>query len=612
MSKKIGLQLPDRVKPGKDSFDTRLKSVEQWIEDLPRASVGNCAKEIYQVLKEINHLEIRYQDRIKILELFREPVQYITQAMQKHFVGRPVPLPEKNQKIADATRKIYYLMAIAYQIAIEDMLSAKHLLLDKKKLTTLIHRAISYLSRVLLTTYQNYAPLPQNIWLNINKLYACAEARKLHHEGVVDSQHQYIQKTTIEDEYVRILLLSLASPYHLRHGEIDKVYINLERWKGYATPHAVSDAAKTIGDFMINIESDLAPAYLALSEEDIDAQNVRTLDTSSLIEMLCTELEKSDVILSKTLISLNLGSETLTHDLIRRLLVSWGPMAERAHQRFARKGKINVTVGLSATHQAILNYSGIHTGFNEMVAQDDSQILRVVETQSRYEANEVKHVQDDNPDIWEMVYAQGKLQMISPNAKPDLVKGSSDAKDDMYCTLKDWVLVNQSEDGYCIHCDADCGHNAQVGEIIGLQPVKADGSSGSWTIGIIRWLQSEGQHSVRVGGQFLSRTAIPVGMSSMIDGGGQEQIQRALLLPSVKAMGRPSRLITTGATFRVGAITKIYLETGTIKAKLTKEYARAGLYYDFEYEEIGEQNVQNRSEDLSKGDEGLEDVWSSI
>jgi len=611
MRNNIGLQLPVRVKPSKNSFDTRLKSVEQWIESLPRASVGNCAKQIYHAVYELNHLDIRFQDRVRVMEEFREPVQYITQSMQRHFVGMAVPLADKNQKIADATREMYYLMAVGYQIALEDMLAGKHLLLDKKKLTTLIHRAISYLSRVLLTTFQNYAPLPKNIWFNINKLYACAEAKKLHHMAVMDSQHQYIQKTTIEDEYVRILLLSLASPYHLHHGEIGKVYINLERWKGYAMLHGVSDEGRTTGDFMVNLESDSAPGYLALNTDKIDVHNVRTLDTFSLVETLYAELQKSEEILSKTLININLGKETLSHDLIHRLGASWGAIAKRAHERISRTGKINLTVGLSATHQAILNYSQIHAGFNEKVAEDDSQILRVVETQSRYQIREVEHAADEKPDIWEMVYTQGKLQLVSSQAGPDLVKGNAESRKDMYCTLKDWTLVNQSEDGYCIHCDADCGNSVQVGEIIGLQPVRV-GPTAQWTIGIIRWVQNEGKHSVRVGGQFLSRTAIPVGISTTIESAGDQQIQRALLLPSVKAMGRPSRLITTGGTFRVGVIVKIYLETGTINAKLTNECLKAGLYLEFEYEEISDNTPGIGSADGGDASEVFEDIWSSI
>lgn len=258
-----------------------------------------------------------------------------------------------------------------------------------------------------------------------------------------------------------------------------------------------------------------------------------------------------------------------------------------------------------------LFYSHLHAGFNEKVAEDDSQILRVVETQSRYQAREVEHAADEISDIWEMVYTQGKLQLVSSQAEPDLVKGNAESRKDMYCTLKDWTLVNQSEDGYCIHCDADCGNSVQVGEIIGLQPVRV-GPTAQWTIGIIRWMQNEGKHSVRVGGQFLSRTAIPVGISTTIESAGDQQIQRALLLPSVKAMGRPSRLITTGGTFRVGVIAKIYLETGTIKAKLTSERARVGLYYEFEYEEISEHTSVADSVGLRDSDKEFEDVWSSL
>ena len=87
VSKPLGLSVPKRQKPGKDAFSIRPRKVEQWIDALPKANLGETARQVYKALIETNQLELTHQDRTRFLESVREVVQYITDSMRKHFIG---------------------------------------------------------------------------------------------------------------------------------------------------------------------------------------------------------------------------------------------------------------------------------------------------------------------------------------------------------------------------------------------------------------------------------------------------------------------------------------------------------------------------------------------
>jgi len=611
MKKSIGLQLPERQKPGKDSFDTRPRAVEKWIEELPRASVGRCAQLIYNTLKETNELEVRHKDRVHMLEALREPVQYVAQSMQKYYIGTTVPLPEKSLKIAYATREIYFLMAMGYKIAIEDTLTGS-LFLDKKHLTTLIHRAITYLSRMLLTTYQIYEAIPENIWSNLYKLYSHAEFLGLHRTTIFDNQHQYINKTTIQGEFIRIVLLALSSPYHLRRSEVGHVYVNLERWMNMVSLHRIKGDNLPEGNFIIDLDTDNAPCYVALADADNQGENRIAVDTFHLTEVIHAELQKSEEIFSNTLIRVNMENANLSHDLLNRLSISWGAIPHRAHKRVQCDAEMKIAIGLSATHQAILQYVNKHENFQQQVAEQDSQIMRIIKAQSQFNTGNVAHATDNQPDVWEMIFDHGKLALVNAKAV-DSVLNSMPMN--IHCTMDGWKLLNQSATGFCVQCETNCGHCLQVGEIIGLTPTGAS-SPEHWTIGVVQWMKTEAGKGVTIGGQLLGKAAIPVGITVAADITNKDRIQRALLLPAVRKLDKPSTLVTHTGTFREGAVVHVYLPAGTIEMKLKHEYSAVGLYSEFEYQQLAKVQTDSDKQPAVANDtddtEDFDEVWSSI
>lgn len=82
MGKSIGLDVPKRTLPDKKAFNIRPRKLASWIDALPRANLGETAKQIFTVLHQTNQLSYPYQDRIRFLETLREPLDYVTRSMK--------------------------------------------------------------------------------------------------------------------------------------------------------------------------------------------------------------------------------------------------------------------------------------------------------------------------------------------------------------------------------------------------------------------------------------------------------------------------------------------------------------------------------------------------
>ena len=292
MGKNIGLDVPTRKLPDKTAFNIRPRKLAQWIDALPRANLGETAKQIYTILHTTNQLAYPYQDRIRFLETVREPLEYVTHSMKKHFVGVSLPLPDKSHKIAQITKELFHCMATGYNIALEDTLTNNLMIFDKKQLALLVHRSISYTGQHFLTAYQSYSPFSNKYWDELHKLYAFAEKKKLLKSKIRDEQLQFVDKTSVTTEYARILLLSLASPYHLRHGEVGKLYNALERWLSDPIIRPLNAKDKESGQFIDNLGKAIPPSalHIAAAREELAPDQLRIIETHKIAEKLEYEL----------------------------------------------------------------------------------------------------------------------------------------------------------------------------------------------------------------------------------------------------------------------------------------------------------------------------------
>lgn len=615
MGKVIGLNLPNRRKPTREDLDIRTKNIEQWIADLPKANVGETARRVFEILVATNQLHYSPQVRYKFLEALRAPVQYVTEALRKHFVGVSFPLPEKSQKIAAITREIYLEMATGYKISLEDSLAKSLFFIDKKLVTLLCHRAITAMSRSLLTSYQTYAPYPDNLWLELHQLYSFAEKHNLLRTQIKDDQHKYVEKSSIYTEYVRCSLLSLTSPYRLRHGEAGKVYDTLERWTMHTTLHHLNEKNQRKGHFGFNLDTDKPPRSLALASDNCDHAACRILNTEPLAHIIRDEILNTADVGGTTLTSIDMQRPDLSHDLLRRLLIAWGVISKRNFPRSDKYEKVRVTIGLSATHKIITE--GRKKKRNNM-KRHKGGMDDIYSTSAKYDSSIIESVNDVQPDVWDMIYPsdtnsferqkQAELQKLKKTPRP--TPPTPPAEADPY-SVETWAILNESASGYCLQCEEHSKAKIQVGELMGIRR-SGDGHTWKWGIGVIRWMRLNDEQRLLLGIEMLTPDAAAIGIRPAVND-GLDDYKRTLMLPELTAINQPPTLITGPVPYRVGNKLIINILGKRVNVQLTKLLQNTGLFAQFQFEMQADKDkiaIGNTSDWSMDKDFG--NVWSSI
>lgn len=616
MGKSLGLDIPERKKPGKHAFSIRARNVEAWLDNLPKANLGETARQVYLALTETNRLQLPHQDRARFLESLRETVQYVTESMRKHFLGVTYPLPEKNQKIAAATRGIYAAMATGYKIAIEDMASRPGLFFDKKHMALLLQRAISYSGHTLLTAYQVYAPYPAGIWGELHKMYAYAESHRLHRHAVSDFTHLFVEKSSVADEYLRNLLTWLATPYRLRQGEVIKIYNTLERWVRHCRLHLPEspDEPGRDGQFVVLLSHDQPPTAFLKSRLRC-GRDCRMLDTTRLIARIRQDIQESEDVISTTLTGIDMGRPDLSHDLLRRLLVAWGEERQRAFPRSERREAVQVAVGLTTIHEHLRHQHQSHL--------EDEAFDRPAE----YRAETVEAVSDEKPDVWEMVYPRGtdvrltrivheELSLADPLAEQTATArkpGPDGAQPPKLPPLTQWRITNESANGFCLEYDKGDSTRSQVGELVGIRR-RLSAHAWKWSIGVIRWMKFNPQRVLQLGIELLNPDAAAIGMRSLAAAGGENPAyQRTLLLPENPAIGQPASLITGPVPWREGNKLVLNILGREVKVALTRQLQNTGLFAQFEFAYLDSARAtpaENRTDTAEESEFGQ--IWSAI
>ncbi len=611
VGKNIGLDVPNRTLPDNTAFNIRPRKLAVWINALPRANLGETAKQIYTVLNQTNQLAYPYQDRIRFLETLREPLEYVTRSMKKHFIGISLPLPEKSQKIAAITKELFSSMATGYKIALEDMLANNLMIFDKKPLAMLTHRSINYMGQSFLTYYQSYSPFPDTAWTELHKLYSFSEKRKLLKTQIRDEIRAYGTKSSVSTEYTRILLLSLASPYHLRQGESGKVYTALERWLDQPIIRPINADDKDTNKFVDNLAKSCPPSALslAITAGIDDASTVRIIDTYEIAEKLEYELKNTKDVGLSTITSIDNIRPDLAHNLLQRLLIAWGMASKRHFPRSNKNEQVKITIGLSAAHQFITQ---------KAQSVDNGKFSNKYNDRAHFESTEIKlNLNDSNAtsdDVWGLIYPSDSKgleplveQELSLQNKNRINIDEIKTEEKQYQT-DNWLIVNEGAKGLMINQKDELKNKAQVGELVSIRR-KMNGHAERWSIGVIRWLKFNHDKTLQMGIETLNPNAAAIGIRATST--PNAPLQRVLMLPELKNLKQPACLITNPVPWREGNKITINMLGKEIPATLTKSIQNTGLFAQFEFEII-QQHTPVKKVKKGEKEQDFSNIWSSI
>ncbi len=552
-----------------DNF-TDIRTVSKaraWVSELPVTDMGEMTRRLFLGLTQLNQEPIAPSVRIDISEIILPYVRMVLENLDRHFLSRSFPLPERSQKIFDLKNALIMETAGSYQLAALDMLTKKPV--SKKKVLLAIGRAVKFMSQVLMNGFEIYAKYRKSIWHDLHHLYLLACENGLQRKGIPVKENATSNDLCIEDQYKLINMVALSAPNTLRQGEVKKVNEFFRNSIGIISIIADPSQVKSKYAHVALLNSD-EPASLMPVSELVNSPTSRIFDLSNVIYKLDQFVSLSE----ETDLGTHESFPMLTHSLAKRLVYVLTTIRNRRYKRFARDEKAVLAIRMADVLELIRENDV--DSFAEQINQD---------------------VEDDN--IYEAL-AEGD-SVSSPWSDIDL----DSLAEDRDVKFQTWQIENSSSGGYGlrqIHSDSS---TARVGELTAIKDPKDE--AGLWQVAVIRWMDSFKEIGLRIGLEILSMRAMTVRVDQISNREVTQKLPvEGILLPTIDGAREEANLIFPGFIFHADDELTLTLGSRQQKVRITSVDDTVGSFAYCGFENIEEEAVPEGSL------ESFEDVWEFL
>jgi len=557
------------------------RDLKRWIAGLPKANIGETARQLYQGLGELNQLLTPSDNRLHLLELLRPEVYFVCQHLERHFLHQAIMLDERSRKISNLCQALQSHLAIGYkQIVLR--IAPKYTRDRAALLSVALQRATHALKGQLLRATQLYSPAPEQLWFELHQLFRCACDLQLQHRRVRDDLASLAGELSVEQTYIAALLLGSARCNQLRQNPIAQLAQVLEPWSAWLKLHP---GAPGEGLFAISAEIDAGPRYRSKfrSEQQPDLLG---FDPQPLVKAIEAHLLHQE---TSTPLPVPSG---LTLDTLQHLLATWGEAAERSFQRTVGEGNLTVCVGMSALHF----YLGGERTFSELLKHPGSRA-----------ANFSQAVAQGEKDSWSQAFdaaPQSKADEFLPYEEiryEPLADDEGDADSPPHYPTYALPVINHSPGGYCLAWPKEVPAELQTGEMVGIQ----DTTNQGWSIAVVRWIRQVRGAGTQMGIELVAPYAQPCGLQLVRTRDDHSHYLRGLLLPEISAIDLPATLLAPRLPFQEGNKVLINTQGEEHRAGLDRRVASTHSFNQFAYRSL--ETAQNGG-----SEEDFDSLWKSL
>ena len=514
-------------------------------------------------LDELNDGNYPVHERANLMDNLRPLVQQLISSLSQRLRKSDLPFNEQDREDCALLQRLLEGMATGYKLIVNTLaLTIPHREHDDMLLREAIYFASQYLARSLLESYLVYKPEIKNTWLELHQLYQYAEEHALHTLPVDDpypdiSLPMYY---TIELVYKRIVLLSLAEPYHLMQGEAREFYYLLSAWASTCELLPIVNAPNE-GDYVVDMQADVAPGFYS-SELSRDLGEAYSVDISEVQKRLDVHLKN---ILRNNLHEFEEEQHVqLQHrkqrDMLLRLSDAWRGTLKRSVERHETAYQIKMATGINAIH----HYLSLGQAFTPEV---DELKLQTDDIDAAFFANAYRSaLQKDR-------YHSNQSYSVNP-----------------------WLQSNFSEYGSALTCSIDCPRlHAVVGEIVAHCDHKGSTQKNKdqWRVGLIRWLKTSDDEHLDMGIMNLARSAVAVAVKSVAGVGEGTDYFRAVLIPKQVSLQQTRCLIVPTHVYDINSVLAINMKQRIFYAKLHKLKLSTQSFTQFEFEIVEKPPIHN-------------------
>jgi len=569
------LWVPEYAEPLEDFFLAELESAQAWLTELPMANISETARQVLEALVDFNRQPIPNEVRIRVAELFQQPVQYICQNLEKDYIDAALPLTAKNRRAIRLSQELYAELAASYKVFILE--AFKHRERNSKRLVAIaIHRAITGLSKILHLATLEYEQYPDHIWQEIHFLYSLAVKNSIHRMSVQDLSKSTPGSSCIGDLYKRLLLYVLAAPDCLRQRENQFIYGQLLDWANFASLNTPDTNGDNSGQFLVRLASDAPPHHLSFEKRKL-SKRCRILDTHRLVshlnELLASIKPQPKPPKPKTTKDKPTDAIKLSKSILEHLIVNLSGRPKRRFSRTKLGYTLKLAVGIPHVHNLVkasaLQDAAVQEqggGGSENVDWLDQHI-----PQNFGHSDEPESDWSDSSSLLLDLDLEGdsvvpsdshRGTMLEDNVQSPWAMNYSQADAEAYeCETR-----NESAGGYCIDWGDAKAPKIKPGELVGIQ---SHATGKHFGVATTRWVKNTAKNRLQMGMQLIAPSSYAVEVR-LDDEDKISCVYNGLLVPESKFAKIPLSLIVPTHSYQEGDILWVNSGNNELRVCLTQ------------------------------------------
>ncbi len=449
---RLNFEIPaPRGKPPAE-LEIRPREVKAWLASLATAPCVPAARNLLAHVTTLNRSALDPAERLQILELYAPAARALLDGLAAAYVAAELPLTDRAHGALTLARSLAAELALAHKVAADEQAGRLLGLGARKRLPGLLSSQARYLAAIHVASYESYTPVPEGAWRELHQNFLAAQRKGVEREAADDLHDENVLET-----YVEALLLSLADPYRLVRGEIDRIIAQVRAFRGTVTITRSRPNTSRDAHFVVPCDTDKPPKPALSASDEKSGPNDQILDAGALVEKL--NLRRNAIETGH--LSATMKRAVMPGDaaLLQKIGGLWGKPPKRAHRRESMEATVAICVGLKACVHFV-------------------------------------SVQDDGN-------AQAEADMIRAGITIPLLHVPEDDSE-RSIQAREWELVNRSAGGIKIRRKGVAMTQAIcVGDVVGI---RFPGTK-RWMLGMARWITSLPESGIEFGIQFLASSA---------------------------------------------------------------------------------------------------------
>ncbi len=195
---------------------------------MPAANPALSTRLLLDLLTDMNKVDFPATQRLEALEIVRPHFLQIEDLLRSRLIKTGFPKTTNEQKIMAVLDNLEKQLCLGYWICVKQLSQKSLGWFQTKQLSIALQRTVRGLTNIVLTHFIVNKPVPEWIWIDLHSLYKFSKKLKKDTSKIADASN-LSNKSSVEDCYKQILLLSLADPSALMPREFAICYHFIEK-----------------------------------------------------------------------------------------------------------------------------------------------------------------------------------------------------------------------------------------------------------------------------------------------------------------------------------------------------------------------------------------------